>query len=185
MRRAALVCIICTLAGCAGNADRFLINTPAAATPIAVPVATIEVRDVSLPAYAAAIEISQEERGGALRNIRTSLWADEPVRGVTAALARSLDNATSATVAAEPWPLSEPADALLDVRVERMLARADGSFDFSGQYAISAPDGAVRERLQRFDIRIPAAQPGASGVAAASGAAIAALATEIARTLAR
>ncbi|OYX43015.1 MAG: hypothetical protein B7Z02_10110 [Rhodobacterales bacterium 32-67-9] len=174
------------LAACgADNSARYLVDAPAAEKARNVRVRSIEVRDVVLPAYAAAIEIAQQDETGALRNVPDTLWADEPVRGMTAALARSLDLGSSATVAAEPWPLDAPADVQLTVRVERMIAGADGNFAFSGQYAISAPNGAVRERLERFDIRIPLAAPDAPAIAKATGQGIAALADAIIATLAR
>ena len=72
----------CTaLGGCAGNSARFLIDPPAPETRIRVPVATVELRAVSLPVYAAALEIAQQDRDGALYNIPDVLWADDPVRG--------------------------------------------------------------------------------------------------------
>ena len=176
----------CTaLGGCAGNSARFLIDPPAPETRIRVPVATVELRAVSLPVYAAALEIAQQDRDGALYNIPDVLWADDPVRGITVALARSLDQASTATAAAEPWPLAEPAQARVEVRVERMLARADDVFEFSGQFAIAAPEGAVRERLVRFDILLPLSARDPQTIAAASGQAISALSVEITKALAR
>lgn len=173
------------LAGCAENSARFLIDPPAAEAPVRVRVSTVELRDVSLPSYAAALEIAQQEAGGGLRNLPDSLWADDPVRGVTVALARALAAGTTATVAAEPWPLAEPAQAQVSVRVERMLSTVDGQFQLRGQYAVASPDGVIRERLEAFDINVPvaAAEPGA--IATANGVALGELARQIARTLAR
>lgn len=174
------------LAACgADNSARYLVDAPAAEAARTVRVRSIEVRDMVLPAYAAALEIAQQDETGALRNLPDTLWADEPVRGMTAALARSLDLGSSATVAAEPWPLDTPADVQLIVRVERMVAGSDGIFVLSGQYAIAAPDGAVRERLERFDIRVPLAAADAPTIAAATGQAVAAIAADIIGTLAR
>lgn len=184
--RAGSLFLALLLAGCGGdNSARYLVDAPAAETVRNVRVRSIEVRDVVLPAYAAAIEIAQQDETGALRNVPDTLWADEPVRGMTAALARSLDLGSSATVAAEPWPLDAPADVQLTVRVERMVAGADGTYAFAGQYAIASPDGAVRERLERFDIRIPLAAADAPAIAAATGQAVASLSGEIIATLAR
>ncbi|MGB3313218.1 MAG: ABC-type transport auxiliary lipoprotein family protein [Albidovulum sp.] len=178
--------LILLAAGCgSGNEARFLIDPPAATAEVPVRVATIELREVSLPAYAAAVEIAQQEETGALRNLPETLWADDPVRGVTIALARALDQATTATAAAEPWPLDEPAQARVEVRVERMFAGTDGQFRFAGQYAIASPDGVIRERVQRFDIAIPIAAEGAAGIAEASGNAISRLALDIASDLRR
>jgi uncharacterized lipoprotein YmbA len=176
---------LAVLAGCADKSDRFLIDPPAQAAVTRVRVATVEIRDVSLPGYAAAIEMGQQEASGALRTIPSTVWADDPVRAVTMALAHGLDAATTATVAAEPWPLQEPAQARIDVRVERMLAGVSGSFEFAGQYAVASPDGAIRERLVRFDIKVPMSARDPAAIATASGQAIAALAQDIARTLAR
>ena len=66
-----------------------------------------------------------------------------------------------------------------------MLARTDGQFELSGQYAIASPDGAVRERLERFDILVPLPSSDAAGISTAAGRAIAKLGEQIARTLAR
>lgn len=55
---------------------------------------------------AEALEIAQQEPGGGLRNLPDSLWADDPVRGVTEALARALAAGTTATVAAEPGTIA-------------------------------------------------------------------------------
>lgn len=184
-RHIALLCLALALTACADNSARYLIGTPAPAARIPVRVSTIEVLDAKLPAYASALEVAVEGEGGALQNIGGALWGDDPVRAVTVALARSLEAATSAKVAAEPWPLSTPAQAVLDLRVDRMLARADGQFEFSGQYALASPDGALRERLERFDIRVPLAVADAAGVSAAAGTAIAELSAQIGRMLAR
>jgi uncharacterized lipoprotein YmbA len=185
MRYSGLILILLTAACGSGNEARFLIDPPASAAETPVRVSTVELREVSLPAYAAAVEIAQQEEGGALRNLPDTLWADDPVRGVTMALARAIDQATTATAAAEPWPLDEPAQARVEVRVERMFAGLDGQFRFAGQYAIASPDGIIRERVRRFDITIPVSEAGAGAIAASSGLAISQLAQEIAAELRR
>lgn len=185
IRQTLLTLAVLAATGCTDNSARFLIETPEAAPAVRVRVATVELRNVSLPGYASSLEIARQQPDGTLRNLPKSVWADDPVRGVTLALARSLDEASTATVAAEPWPLDEPAQVQVDVRIERMLARADGVFDFAGQYAVASRDGVIRERLQRFAIERPMTGADPAAIAAASGTAIAALAAEIARTLAR
>ena len=60
---------------------------------------------------------------------------------MSVALARGLSDRTGAA-AVEPWPLNTPAEVRLDVRVDQSYARADGVFEFSGQYAVSSPRGA-------------------------------------------
>lgn len=175
-----LLAIVVGLAGCgASNAPRFLIDPPAPQKRYDVPYGRIELREVSLPAYAAAPDIAVQGEDGDVRNFDDALWADDPVRGVTMALARSLDDASDAVVAAEPWPLDASADLRLEVRMERMLARADGQFEVSGHYAFYAPDGFGRGVLRRFSVTAPITQEGPQGVADAAGAALSLLAGEI------
>ncbi len=196
--RVALACLVLLNAACGGTDARFLIGDAAPQAETRVFVRSIEVREVALPEYAAASEIVAEDADGALRPLTRAVWAGDPVRDVTSALARRLDLRSSAVVATEPWPLSGVPDATLDVRIDEMVARADGTFLLSGQYAIASPDGLVRERLERFSLSVPlnaatlsagtltaapAANPAAVGVA--TGRALDALAGEILSRLKR
>ncbi|PPB80222.1 hypothetical protein LV82_02094 [Albidovulum inexpectatum] len=186
MRLTPILMSAAILAACgSGNEARYLIDPPAVSAERPARVATVEMRDVSLPAYASAVEISRLEADGALRNLPDSLWADDPVRGVTHALARSLDAASRATVAAEPWPLSDPAQAVVDVRIERLVARADGKLELAAQYAIASPDGLIRERIGRFQTTVEMGGEGPDAIAAAAGQAIAELADRLAEELSR
>jgi uncharacterized lipoprotein YmbA len=150
-----------------------------------IAVGTIEVRDVSLPTYAAASEIVIEKDDGSLSVVPKAIWADDPVHGVTGALARSLDLRSTASVASEPWPLAEPAAARVEVRIDRMIAKMDGQFELSGQFAIASPDGAIRESVQRFAVSAPMADSTPAAVAQATGAAIDNLADVIVKKLRR
>lgn len=175
------------LVSCGDTNARFPISTAdeAQVSKSRVAVRTIEVRDVSLPTYAAASEIVVEQDGGALSVVPKAIWADDPVRGVTGALSRSLDLRSTASVASEPWPLAEPADVRLEVRIDRMIAKIDGNFELSGQFAIAAPDGAMRESVQRFAVSAPMVDGSAGAVAQATGAAIDNLADVIVKKLRR
>ena len=104
------------------------------------------------------------------------LWADDPVRGVTTALVADLGDRTTATVVAEPWPLTEPAQVRLDVRVSQIFTRADGRFALSGQFAVASPDEVIREFVRRFDIRVPLQGEGSAAIARAQSTAIGELA---------
>lgn len=185
MTRVLPLALVVLLSACGDNNARFLIDPPVTAAEVRLPVATIEVQDVSLPAYAAASEIMLEDADGALRPVKKALWADDPARAVTGALARSLDLKTTATAAAEPWPLRDGADLRLTVRIDTMVARLDGNFELTGQFAYAADSGAVRDRLQRFEIAVPRAGDSAPAVAAASGQAIDQLADAIIASLRR
>ncbi|APZ54871.1 PqiC family protein [Salipiger abyssi] len=173
------------LAACSGAEPRYLIEPPIQAASARLRVATLEVREVSLPAYAEASEIVLEGEDGALTQIDNALWADDPSRAVTLAIAEHIGRASNATVAAEPWPLEEDAQAAVQVTVAQMVARADGTVALSGQYAISSYDRVVRERIERFAISVPLAEATPAGIAQATGAAIAQLAAEITESLSR
>lgn len=180
-----LFLIVLFLVGCGDKKERFVIAPGTSAAEARLGVDTIEVRDVSLPAYASASEIVLADAKGALRPAPKAIWADDPPRAVTAALARSLDVKSSATVAVEPWPLTEEPAAELSVRIEQMTARADGTFLMYGQFALSSPSGALRERLRRFSINVPMAESTPAAVATATGQAIDALADKVIAELKR
>lgn len=177
--RLVLCLLITALSACGDNKARFVIPAEDGATETRLRVSSIEVRDVSLPAYAAASEIVVEDSDGSLRPVAKALWADDPQRAITGALARSLDVRSTANVSAEPWPLSEGADVRLEVRVGQMIARADGVFSMTGQFAISSQSGAVADGLQRFSIDVPLTDTSPASVAVATGKAIDALAEQI------
>ncbi len=173
-----------TLAGCGSDALFLVPDYPVA---IVVPVNTrsLEVRDVILPAYASETEILVQEADGALRPAGGALWADDPRSGLTQALARRLDQGTSATVAAEPWPLFDGPDRAVQVTVDRMIAVEGGALELSGQFAMISRSGTAREFLRRFDIREPLAGTDPQSVADAVGRAVTRLSGEIAATIAR
>ncbi|MDK3074389.1 PqiC family protein [Sedimentitalea sp. JM2-8] len=173
------------VAACGDNSARFLLDTPPPQQKTGVRVSTIEIRDVTLPAYAAASEIMVQSEDGALRPVSQAVWADDPVRAVTLSLARDLEAVSTATVSTEPWPLADPAQVRIDVRLDRMVARNDGQFQLAGQFAIAAPDGAVRESINRFDIMQPIAGDTPDAIARATSSALLALARQIAARLGR
>lgn len=173
--------IVALLAGgCGDPAARYLLDGPVPAQRSGVRVSTIEVRDVALPDYAAASEIMVQDETGALRPVPKAIWADDPVRGLSQALARNLDAGTTATAMTEPWPLDEPANVRLDVRIDAMVAQNNGQFRLSGRYAIASQDRIVRERIERFDILRPMADQTPMAVTQATGAALLALSEQIA-----
>lgn len=173
------------LAACGDNAARYLVEPAPTAAAVPLRLNSIEVRDVKLPAYAEGTQILQQDASGALRPVSRSEWADNSPRAVTAALARSLDLQTTAAVAAEPWPLSDSPAGRLDVRIDRIVARADGNFQMSGQYAVASFQGNISEVLQRFDILVPMTSDSAGAIAAAQGQALDLLAAQIVARLRR
>ena len=181
MKKALFVVLpLAFLAGCAGgNEARYLISSAPSERVANLQSRSIEVRLVTLPGYAASSEIMVERSSGALFSVGDGEWADDPARGMTAALAKAIYDQSGATAAVEPWPLNSYPDARLDVRVDEAFANAGGEFVLSGQFAVSSPDDRVREFVDRFSITVPVVGEGATGISDALSAALSALARQI------
>ena len=184
MFRPILCCCLLVLTACSGGPTRVALPRVEVGERIPSRFASIEVREVTLPLYAAQEEIAFAREGGAIETQSGLLWADDPTRAVTLELTRGVGQVTGATVASEPWPFDEAADAILDVRVEDMVVQANGEFRLTGQ-AYVAPRG-ERGRSQFFAVRVPldsAAELG--GIAQARASAVGELARGLARTALR
>lgn len=171
------------LAGCGEAPLRYSVPVaPATQERVGIAYRSVEVRDVSLPTYAAAEEIYIRDAAGALAVAEGGLmWSDDPARSVTLELARHLAQITSAKVASEPWPFVDRAAAVVDVRIEEMYAEGITRFVMSGQYFV-APDEGGRDRAGLFTLAAPIAPGGgAAAIAAARGQVVRDLAAEIAR----
>lgn len=173
------------LTACGDKSPRYLLDPPVAQDKVALRVSTVEIRDVTLPAYASASEILVQGADGSLKPVSKAVWADDPVRAVTLAIARNLEAVSTAKAAAEPWPLLDSAQVRVEVRVDRMVAQSDGSFRLVGQFSVASPDGIVRESLNRFDIIQPMTADTPADVATATSASLMTLARQIAATLRR
>jgi len=177
----ALICgLILTLSAC-GNAQSFAVRPPVVTEKVRIAFATVEVRDVSLPTYAASDEIPQQDANGTLKSSSKVLWADAPERAVALELSQNLSKITGRAVASEPWPFEAYPDARLEVRFSELVASTAGEFRTSGQYFVGVPNGG-RERSGLFELSVsfdPAGGP--SALAAARGQLILDLASYIAR----
>ena len=140
-----------------------------------------ELREVSLPQYAAGQEVVFQTADGALRSTPDNIWADAPTRAVTQLLASQISGRSGATVIAEPWPLAEGPDRRLEVRVSEILPGADGQLRLAGQYFVAPTDYTGRDIVRGFDIRVPLAGEGPAAIAAAQTEAVSQLAARIAR----
>ncbi len=142
--------------------------------------ASVALRNVSLPSYAAGETIFTADETGRLRERPGLLWADDPERAMTLELVRHLATITGARVASEPWPFFENSAAEVEIRIEDMLARADGTFVLSGQYFVTADAGPDRARL--FDLRVAVpSEPTPEDLATARGQLVRDLAADLAR----
>ena len=173
-----------TLLGACSNGEktaRYLIDPPLSGERVPDRLGTAELKDVSLPEYAAGGEVSWQTEDGAVRSNTKELWADNPQRAFTQTLARTISDMSGATVIAEPWPLAEPPRRRIEVRVEKALAQADGIYRLSGRYVVSDDKAGGANQARSFDISVPLpvdSEPGA--IARAQSQAIAQLARQIA-----
>lgn len=178
MRHILAFLTLSVLFGC-GSPDQFIASPKIVAQErIATPFASIEVADISLPAYAAREEISSSDDSVLI--LSDTLWADDPTRSVTLSLARHLSELTGARVASEPWPFDSLAQARVEVRVEDLIVSGN-ALRLSGQYFVVDLDGLGRDHAHLFDLSTTLADNSASTVANARAQAVLALATEIAR----
>lgn len=177
----ALLGIALALAACGGTPDLYPVTSPAISERTRISFRAVEIRDVSLPTYAAADEIAVQDETGKLVTDSGTLWADSPERAVALELAGNLARLSGARVASEPWPFEAFPDARLDVRFESLLAGADGQFRAAGQYFVGVTDGR-RERSGLFNLAVPFDPAGGpQAIAQARGRVILDLATHIAR----
>ncbi|WP_322889482.1 MULTISPECIES: PqiC family protein [unclassified Yoonia] len=185
MHKTLMIMAAISLAACGAQPDRLAL-TPAASTLQLQPaVRSAVVRTVSLPTYAAVEEIPLQTADGLITTTSDILWADDPQRAITLAIATTLGTITGADVGPEPWPFIDLPDVAIDIRVAQMIAGADGLFRLSGQYFVGGDGIDFRNTAHRFDIRQPMADQSLGSISAAQSAAVLTLAEDIARRIAR
>ena len=165
-----------------GGTDRF-IAAPQVTPDVRVSsrFSSVELREVSLPEYAAREEIYVENADGMLTESEL-FWADDPPRAVTLALSRNLAEITRVPVAPEPWPFDAQPDGRVDVLVERFLRAPDGSLVLAGQYFVADMAGRGRDRARLFTLTEPlTSEASAAEAASARARLVAALAVKIAK----
>lgn len=171
------------LAGCASGPEiRYAVPEIAPEARVSISYRSVEVRDVTLPAYAELEQIFVEELDGSLVS-SDLLWADDPTRGATLELSRALAIITDRPVASEPWPFESYPDARVEVRVEEFVASLRTSeFRLAGQYFVASLEdrGPDRSGVFRVSVALPE-EPGPGIIAAARGQAMTLLAEQIAR----
>lgn len=173
--------LLALLAACGGTAERFAVSAPPVTEKTAIAFSSVEVRDVSLPTYAASEEITLQTADGRLVSSTDVLWADAPERAVALELSQNLARLTGRRIASEPWPFEAFPEARLELRFAELLPSEAGVFRASGQYFIAVRDGG-RERSGLFDLSV-AFDPegGPTAIAEARGKLVLDLARFIAR----
>ena len=167
------------LAGCGTPDQRVAVPRADAGVVQRISYGSVALRDVSLPTYAASEDIWVSGPDGRIVASDGLLWADDPARAITLELTRYMAQITGARVASEPWPFLDRPDAEVELRIEEMLAYADGTFRMAGQYFVAPENGRDRARLFALSVPIGGAF-GAGDIAAARGAVMRQLAREIA-----
>lgn len=168
------------LAACGVSPDRYTVATPPVTEQQPIAFAAVEVREVSLPAYAASDEIALRDADGKVLSDGSVLWADTPDRAVALEFSRILAQVSGARVASSPWPFEAFPQARLDLRFENLIAGSDGQFRATGQYFVAVSEG--RERSGLFDLAVPFdLEAGPSAIAGARGQIILDLARFVAR----
>lgn len=160
---------LAALVACTGAPDRYAVPSPAVTDRQAIAFRAVEIREISLPAYAASDEVSQQGADGRVTSEWGVLWADTPERAVALELSRHLSRLSGARIASAPWPFEAFPDARLELRFESLIAGEDGQFRATGQYFVAVANGG-RERSGLFDLDVafdPAGGPQA--IAAARG----------------
>ena len=177
---------LAALAACGSTVTRLDAPAPAPALSLTSRVGTVVVRDVILPTYAAGEELALETAPGVITSDGDLLAADDPSRAITLAVASRMDRVLDAVVSPEPWPFPGLSDVIVDIRVSEALGSVvTNSYRLSGQYFIGGDAIDFPMTAQSFEITIPLRTPDIPGAVQAQSIAVAQLAEEIARRLAR
>ncbi|PWK57429.1 hypothetical protein C8D95_10271 [Silicimonas algicola] len=171
------------LAGCGddGGPVRYSASEPVQTSRVSIPMASVSLREVSLPAYASEEGIAVSNGAGAITTGPNSIWADDPTRAVTLRLTNALADLTGRLVASEPWPFRDEPETMVEVRVEEFVAEAGGQFVAQGRYYVAHNDEARTEKALSFRITEPFDPAGGFiAIAAARTRVISALARDIA-----
>lgn len=174
--------LVALLSACGSPELRY--PTPAVATDerVSSRYRALQIAEVQLPLYAASEEIFVQGEDGALASSGGLLWADDPARAMTLALSRTLAEITGSRAAPEPWPFESLPDARVEVQVEDLLARSDGTLLLTGQYFVASGQGMAGDRAGTFRLTRPFDPEGG---AAAIARARAEITTDLALTIAR
>jgi uncharacterized lipoprotein YmbA len=183
--RLGLLPLALLLAACGREPLRIAVPPLPVEDRIAIGPASVEVLEISLPAYAEDADIFVQGQGGALSPAAGVAWADDTSRALTLDLTRALNELTGATVVPEPWPFEARPEARLDIRLEQFapdLTR--NAFVIRGQAFAASQDGEGPDRADTFTVAAPLPpEPGPAAIAAARAQATLLLARRVAEGL--
>jgi len=159
--RAFLPFLFCAvvLTGCGETEEPLRFDTApgsrVAVEPVSIPLSTVSVREVTLPAYATEEGIAVSDAAGAITTTPDNLWADEATRAVTLRLTNTLAEITGRQVASDPWPFRDDPEAVVDVRFERFVAIDGGRFEATGRYYVALESEDRKNHAHAFRIVQP------------------------------
>jgi len=118
---------------------------------------------VSLPGYARDPRIARLVEDGGIVQDDGARWAEEPEDAITRALAERLRFITDAVVIVEPWPRGFNPDARIELSIDRLLQRGDGSAEIVGQVRLISGDGRSVDGVSNIEATALANDPSAAG----------------------
>ena len=183
MHQSLAVVAALAFAGCGDGAGpvRYTGAEPAAFAQVSIPMSSVAVREVSLPAYASEEGIAISDGSGAITSGPDNIWADDPTRAVTLRLTSALADLTGRLVASEPWPFRDDPEATIEVRVEQFIAEAGGQFVAQGRFYVAHSASERKDKAVSFSLAEPFnVEGGYRAIAAARTRIISALARDIA-----
>jgi uncharacterized lipoprotein YmbA len=180
-----LIAAATLLVACSGPTNRLDMSPVTSSLQLRANVGSAMVRTVSLPAYAAAEELAIETEDGFISSSADILWADDPERAVTLLMTGHLNQILGVNVGPDPWPFAGLPDVAIDVRIQQLLAGADGTFRLRGQYFVGGDGIDYPNASRSVSIDVPVNGEGPAAVALAQSQALLQLSEEIARSLGR
>ncbi|HBZ45207.1 MAG TPA: hypothetical protein DEO85_14380 [Maritimibacter sp.] len=169
------------VASCGSTGPQVVIDSQSSELRVRSSARSVMIHDISLPAYAEAVEISLRDEDGTLVEQKGQVWADAPARAMSGVIVRNLSTITGAQVAADPWPLEGYPQVEVTIRVEQMFARDDGSISLTGYYALRREYG--RSAIRQFAIERAGSPEAKANLARAYDLAWRDLAEQIAKDL--
>lgn len=180
---AAILTAFVTACAAPGAPKQYLLTAPEAASG-AVALPTIGLREIALPLYARRPQIASQEAGGAVSASDDHRWADDPPRAATRLIARRLTAIGGGAVFQEPWPLSASPDTIVAIEVDRFIGALGGDVVLEGVVLVTDAKGRKRPATLPFLIQSATQGDDHAALADAYGAALAALAEQLASLIA-
>ncbi|MFV0474218.1 MAG: membrane integrity-associated transporter subunit PqiC [Pikeienuella sp.] len=181
MRHLLSALALLALAACAGAEppQLFLLDAPAPARAGAADGRIVGLREIGLPLYARRVQIASQGENGVILADDANRWAEDPPRAATRLVARTLSAIRGAAVYPDPWPQGAAPDLVATVEVDRFLGALGGEVRLEGQLTLSEAGRRAGAKTETFSISAPVAGADHAALAAAYGAALAALAERI------